>query len=502
MREKGALMILDNINLKQKMSKEEYKAALEELEPRLSLLQRQIKDANIPVAIVFEGLDSAGKGERINRLISAMDPRYYKVKSTDRETEEEKMHPFLWRFWQKLPPKGLIHIFDRSWYRKVMQEPFENKISDDTLDTYYQEIINFERLLTDDGMLIIKFFLIISEKEQEKRMTSLTKKKTTKWRVSDEELARHKEYDRYLNICQDMLVRTESDCAPWTIVESTDRRFSAIKIMRTTIRMMEDALKAKENAVPDLPNPLCDANRLNTSILDGLDLSKSLTREEYEKRLKKVQERLTKMHNSLYAKRIPVVIAFEGQDAAGKGGAIKRLTKCLDPRGYDVCPTPAPNAVERQYHHLWRFWTRLPKDGHIAVFDRTWYGRLMVERIEGFNTEKEWKRAFKELNEFEECLNDHGTVILKFWLQIDKDEQERRFNDRMNTPEKQWKITDEDWRNREKWDMYKVAVDEMILKTSTSYAPWHVIEANSKYYARVKILEIIADRLEEEIKKR
>lgn len=492
--------MLNSIQLNQSLPKEEYKAALETLVPEISALQRQIKNAGIPVTIVFEGLDMAGKGVLINELISAMDPRGYNVISTERETEDEKRHPFLWRFWKSLPEKGRIRVFDRSWYRKVMQDPFEKTMSHKELDTAFKEISSFERLLTDDGMVIIKFFLVISEKEQTKRLNNLTDKRETMWRVKSEEVEHNKHYKRYLKICQDMLVRTESSFAPWKIVEATDRRFAAVKIMKHVARVLKEALEKKESQQPSLPNPLCDASRLDTSILDAMDLSKALTREEYNKRMKKVQKRLESLHNQIYEKQIPVVLAFEGQDAAGKGGAIKRLTKKLDPRGYEVIPTSAANAVEKQYHYLWRFWTRMPKDGHIAIFDRSWYGRVMVERIEGFCSEAEWKRAFRELNEMEESIASHGTVILKFWLQIDKDEQELRFKDRMETPEKQWKITDEDWRNREKWDQYRVAVDEMLIKTSTSYAPWIVVEANNKLYSRVKVLETIADTIEAAIK--
>ncbi|MDO5410472.1 MAG: polyphosphate:AMP phosphotransferase [Lachnospiraceae bacterium] len=494
--------MLSSIQLDQSLSKADYKAAMKTLIPQLSALQRRLREAEIPVTILFEGLDMAGKGVLINELISAMDPRGYNVISTERESENEKKHPFLWRFWKTLPANGRIHVFDRSWYQKVIQEPFEHRLSPKDLEIACEEIVSFERLLTDDNMVIIKFFLMISEKEQKKRLENLTDRRETMWRVKSEEIEHNKHYKRYLNICQDMLSHTESSFAPWTIVEATDRRFAALKIMKHVADVLEAALKKAETTPPAQPNALCDSSPLSTSILGGMDLSKSLTREEYDIRMKKVQKRLEKLHNQIYDKQIPVILAFEGQDAAGKGGAIKRLTKNLDPRGYVVIPTSAANMVEKQYHYLWRFWTRMPKDGHIAIFDRSWYGRVMVERIEGFCSEQEWKRAYRELNEMEETLSNHGAVILKFWLQIDKDEQERRFQDRMETPEKQWKITDEDWRNRDKWDQYRVAVDEMLLKTSTSFAPWIVVEANNKLYSRIKILETIADTLDAAIKNR
>ena len=202
------------------------------------------------------------------------------------------------------------------------------------------------------------------------------------------------------------------------------------------------------------------------------------------------------LHSELDSRRIPVVLGFEGWDAGGKGGAIKRLTEAMDPRGYVVNPTAAPSAVEKNHHYLWRFW----KAGHVAIFDRTWYGRVMVERIEGFCTKEEWQRAYKEINDMEAHLAHSGAIVLKFWMHIDKDEQERRFKERMENPEKQWKITDEDWRNREKWDQYEEAVNEMVIRTSTSYAPWIIVEGNDKYYARIKVLESVVNAIERRLK--
>lgn len=492
--------MLSSIQLNQSLSKTEYKAAMERLVPEISALQREIRAAGIPVTIVFEGLDTAGKGVQINHLISAMDPRGYNVISTERETEEEKRHPFLWRFWKHLPAKGRIHVLDRSWYRKVMQDPFERTLSQEERDLAYSEIIRFERLLTDDHMVLIKFFLVISEKEQKKRMEHLRDKRETMWRVPEEEREHNRHFRRYLRICQDMLVRTESSFAPWTIVEASDRRYATVKIMTQVADVLRSALEDARKRPPEPADSQCSTRSMEASILDGLNLSLSLEHAEYKKRMKKVQKRLKQLHNQIYEKQIPVVLVFEGQDAAGKGGAIRRLTKNLDPRGYEVIPTSAPNDLEKQYHYLWRFWNHMPKDGHIAIFDRSWYGRVMVERIEGFCSQKAWKRAYQEMNEMEETLTAHGTILLKFWLQIDKDEQEKRFHERMESPEKQWKITEEDWRNREKWDAYHIAVDEMLLKTSTTFAPWFVIEANNKLYSRVKILETIALALECAIK--
>ena len=236
------------------------------------------------------------------------------------------------------------------------------------------------------------------------------------------------------------------------------------------------------------------------SILAKTDLSKSMPKEVYEERLKELQKKMEHLHGELYRRRIPVVLGFEGWDAGGKGGAIKRLTSHMDPRGYVVNPTASPSDTEKAHHYLWRFWRAMPKAGHIAIFDRTWYGRVMVERIEGFCTEKEWKRAYGEINAMEQDLVNAGAIVLKFWMQIDKDEQARRFKARQENPKKQWKITDEDWRNREKWDQYEVAVEEMLEKTSMPHAPWIVVEGNDKYYARIKVLECVTEAIEKRLK--
>ena len=234
--------------------------------------------------------------------------------------------------------------------------------------------------------------------------------------------------------------------------------------------------------------------------LKEVDLSPVISDEEYKKELKKLQSRLSELHNMLYDRKIPVILCYEGWDAAGKGGNIRRVAYPLDPRGVDVHPiaSPEPHELNRQF--LWRFWTRLPRSGHICIFDRTWYGRVMVERLEGFCSEKDWQRAYNEINEFERTLTDWGAVVMKFWIHIDQDTQLARFTDRQNTPEKQWKITDEDWRNREKWPEYEVAVDEMLQKTSTKNAPWYIIESNDKKYARIKTLRLIVKTLEKAVK--
>lgn len=504
--------MLEKIDLSRKAEKEVYRQAKETYGPRLGLAQRRLKEAGIPVLILFDGMDAAGKGTQINRLIQFLDPRGFDVYASSRVTEDEAMRPFLWRFWTLTPENGRIAVFDRSWYRKVREDRFEGRTAKKELAEAFRDICSFEKQLTDSKAVIIKLFLYISREEQKKRFKKLEESGETVWRVTKEDWKRNEDYDRYLKINEEMLERTDTEYAPWTIIEATDKSYGAMKILKTVTETLEDALakraeeerlkeekkKAAETLLKAGENP-AENSRYQNGVLSGIDLSKTMTREAYKKEIDRLQKKLELLHSELYRLRIPVVLGFEGWDAGGKGGAIRRLTSHLDPRGYQVCPTAAPNDIEKKHHYLWRFWNRMPKAGHIAIFDRTWYGRVMVERIEGFCREEEWRRAYQEINEMESHLVNAGAVVLKFWLQIDKDEQKRRFEERMRIPEKQWKITDEDWRNREKWDQYELAVNEMLVRTSTTYAPWIVVEGNCKYYARVKVLRTVVEALEEKI---
>ena len=511
--------MLEKVDLTKKMSKEEYKRKMDHLEVRLGQLQRLCKELKIPVLIVFEGFGASGKGLQIGYLIQSMDPRGFQVFPIKNDTEEERMHPFMWRFWTKTPERGRIAIFDGSWYRRVLIDRFEKRTKEKDISRAFQSINSFEEQLSDDGNVIVKLFLDIDQKEQKKRFDKLAKNKETAWRVTQGDIERNARYGEYADMMEDMLFKTDKDYAPWTIIEATDRRFATVKIYTTVIKAMADQIekvqrkKEEESTAKDAGETSVsleasqvareaeeELKELQVSILSKADLSLRYTQEEYEEKLKKLQKKMEKLHGELYRRRIPVVLGFEGWDAGGKGGAIKRLTQKMDPRGYVVNPTASPNDIEKAHHYLWRFWKAMPKDGHVAIFDRTWYGRVMVERIEGFCTKEEWQRAYKEINDMEKDLHDAGAIVIKFWMHIDKDEQERRFRERQENPEKQWKITDEDWRNREKWDQYEDSVNEMLLRTSTDYAPWVVVEGNDKYYARIKVLSTVVNAIEERLK--
>lgn len=499
--------MLEKIDLSKKISKGESKVLMDQLTMQLSLLQRELGKRHIPVMIVFEGFGSSGKGTMINELIQPMDPRGFKVFTIQKPTREEERHPYLWRFWTKLPENGRIHIFDRSWYTKIVEDRAEGRRNREKTENCYNNILDFEKELTQDGMLILKFFLHISQKEQKKRFKALECNEETQWRVTEDDWKHNKDYDAWLKAFEEMIQKTDTAYGNWTIIEATDREYAKVKILSKVVEAFGEGIATEERKEKnkmlseEMTFPEKKRGFFGSSVLDAVDLSKSLSKTVYKRKLKDLQERMELLHSELYRRRIPVVIGFEGWDAGGKGGAIRRLTQTMDPRGYEVVPTSAPNDFEKAHHYLWRFWNHMPAAGHIAIFDRTWYGRVLVERIEAFCTGEEWRRAYSEINQMEVNLADAGAIVLKFWMHIDKEEQERRFHERMEDPNKQWKITDEDWRNREKWDDYVKAVDEMILRTSTTYAPWIIVEGNNKYYARIKVLETVVEAIEKRLGK-
>ena len=485
--------MLENWIKPQIPEEEELDERLHVTRSKLSVLQMQIKEHGLPVLVLFEGWGTAGKGSVLGKVIKNIDPRFFKVATMDEPTEEERRKPFLYRDFVKIPAKGKLEFLDSGWMDEVVKDVLHDNIGEKEYKKKIESVKRFERQLTDNGYLVMKFFFQISRKEQKKRIEVLKENKDTRWRVSGDEDWQNKHYDKCMHVFDRYLNDTNSPADPWYIVDAKNRKWAELQVLETLVSGIETALKNSNLAVPLLQNvlPLEKIPKLSEISLD-----KELSEEEYKKELKNLQSKLSELHNRLYRRKIPVVIAYEGWDAAGKGGNIKRITGALDPRGFEVHPIASPLPNEKARHYLWRFWNRLPKTGHIAIFDRTWYGRVMVERLEGFCSENEWQRAYNEINEFEKELSDWGAVIIKFWVQIDKDTQLARFEERHNTPEKQWKITDEDWRNREKWDLYETAVNEMLKKTNTTYAPWHVLESNDKKYARIKALKIVIDAIE------
>ena len=472
----------------------EIEERLENARRELNARQMSIKEKKLPVLVIFDGWGGAGKGGILGKVIKNLDPRFYKTETLSVPSEDELRRPFLYRYFVRIPEAGRFSFFDGSWMDEITKDYLRGKTDEEEYRHRLTSIKRFERQLSDNGYQVVKFFFNISKNEQKKRLSALMDDKNTKWRVSKWDLWQNKHYDKCMNVYDEYLELTNQFIAPWYFIDSKSRKWAELQVTEILVKSIDIALENTGRAAAILQNtfPLVQMPKLNEIALDV-----SIDDEKYNKELKELQAELADLHNYIYHKKIPVVIAYEGWDAAGKGGNIKRLTSALDPRGFEVHPIASPEPAEKNRHYLWRFWKRLPKDGHIAVFDRTWYGRVMVERLEGFCSENDWQRAYNEINEFEKELTDWGAIVIKFWVQIDKDTQLKRFTDRQNTPEKQWKITDEDWRNREKWDMYEDAVNEMIQKTSTEFAPWHILESNDKHYARIKALKTVINAIKE-----
>ncbi len=492
--------MLETIDLGKRLPKAEAKAALARLELRLADLQRRARDAGLPVLVVFEGWSAAGKGTLISRLIQPLDPRGFQVHSIGEPNADERRRPFLWRFWNHTPARGRMAIFDRSWYRRVLVERLAEGLGMGEVRQAFAEIRDFERKLADDGAVLIKFFLHIDRREQRRRLKRLARTASLGWRVTAADWRQQRRYPAWVAAVDQMLESTDSDFAPWTVVEAHDERFAAVKVLQTCARAIEAGLRPRRAAPParrpaevreEPPAPDLDA-----SVLARVDLASAIGPRAYKRQREALQARMRELEHALYAQRVPLVVVFEGWDAAGKGGAIRRLTATLDPRGYQVVPVAAPNDLEKDHHWLWRFWIHMPKTGHITIFDRSWYGRVLVERVEGFCSQAEWRRAYREINSMEQHLTRFGAVLVKFWLHIDADEQLRRFRERRRTPAKRWKLSDEDWRNREKWDTYRSAVDEMLFRTSTTFAPWTIVESNQKEFARIKVLRTVVSAVE------
>ena len=490
--------MLEKLDMKKKLSKSAYNEVMDVLGERLGLVQRLAREAKKPIIIVFEGWRGARRSAIINTMMQQMDARGFDVYSTVRMNEEEHKQPFFTFFWQHLPALGNIAVYHRSWYYLKTANEVNCKEGNANCcqNISYDHINTFEKMLTDDNYIILKYFLHLSPEQQKENIAKNAKTLGKAWREVSPAIDESDKYEEYLERYEKMLEATDKVNAPWHLIAADDRRSAEIEIITSIVETVEKAIKTPMTAPTTVIRP-----NTKYDVLGKINAYQELTKEDYKKELDKYQKRLKQLQIEMFKAQIPTVICFEGWDAAGKGGAIRRLTAALDPLGFSVHPVSAPNVVERQFHYLWRFWVHLPEAGNIAIFDRTWYGRVMVERIEGFAKDYEWQRAYDEIKDMEQQWAEHGFAIAKFWLQIDKEEQLRRFTDRQNDPMKQWKITDEDWRNRDKWEAYEEAVNEMLVRTDTSYAPWTVVEGNNKYYARLKVLKTIVELFEKKLGK-
>ncbi len=472
---------------------------------REALLEVQldmVSNARFPVIILVGGVDGAGRGETVNLLNEWLDPRHVQTHGMGEPSDEELDRPMMWRFWRALPPKGKIGVFLGSWYTWPILNRVFGRTKTADLDQSLERAKRLEKMLTDEGALIIKFWLHLSKEKQEKRLKTLEKDPKTRWRVTERDWEHFRLYDKFATVHESVIRHTSTAEAPWIIVEGYDPHYRSLTvgkvIVETIRRRLEEEGKKKKPVESSAPPLLPSIDNLH--LLKTLDLTQKLDKKQYESDLEKYQGKLAMLTRNPEFKHLTVIAVFEGNDAAGKGGSIRRITSALDARQYQVVPIAAPTEEERAQPYLWRFWRHIPRKGRVSIFDRSWYGRVLVERVEGYCSENDWMRAYSEINDFEAQLARHNIVVVKFWLTISKEEQLRRFEDRQKTGFKRFKITDEDWRNREKWEIYEQAICDMVDRTSTEVAPWTLVEANDKHFARVKVLKTLTARIEAALK--
>lgn len=509
------------------IDKSVFHAQVPVLRTQLLEVQQKLRHANFPVILVFAGVDGAGKSETANLVNEWMDPRWIVTRAFGTPSDEEKERPEFWRYWRDLPPKGVIGCFLSSWYSQPVLDHVHGRIGDAELDLQLDRIVSFERGLANDGALILKFWMHLGREAQKERFEALERDPLTSWRVTKSDWDHWHMYDKFVASAERTIMRTSVGRAPWQIVEGADFRYRSLtvgKIIKDSIErhltefemaqrlaaeMAQEEAPDKKTAKPakkgnGKDKAQASVNGKDTvilapsvSILSRLDMDQSLSRKEYEEQLEVYQGQLYRLCREAHDRGLSSILVFEGWDAAGKGGAIRRITSALDSRNFQVIPIAAPTDEEKAHHHLWRFWRHLSRAGRVTIFDRSWYGRVLVERIEGFATEAEWMRGYSEINDFEEQLVQHGIVLIKYWMHITKDEQLARFKRRQKISYKQWKLTDEDWRNRDRWDQYEQAVNDMIARTSTSVSPWTLVESNGKRFARIKTIATFCEKLEQ-----
>lgn len=478
------------------MKKKAFKEVAPELRGELIDLQQRLRAADFPVMMVFAGVDGAGKHEMVNLFHAWLDPRGLLTHAYEAPDAVERQRPRFWRYWRDLPANGQIALFLSAWYSRPLLDFVHRRTSEEALREELDRIAAFERTLVDNGGLLLKVWMHLDKKKQRKRLEKLSGDPETAWQVKPGAWENWGHYDLFMEGSEKIVQHSEEVNRPWLVVDGK-HKYTRQWVVAKALR---DALKERlEGTPPTGTKPIKNWERKmkpKRGSLAGMDLTLGLEKDEYKERLKNAQRRLYQLQHRAKVEGVSTVLVFEGQDAAGKGGAIRRLVQGLDAREYRVIPIAAPTEEELAHHYLWRFWRHLPKQGRVTIFDRSWYGRVLVERLEGFADAAAWQRAYREINEFESRLVGHGMVVCKFWLQIDKDEQLRRFRAREETPYKQWKITDEDWRNREKWEDYDKAVDDMVSLTHTKEAPWVLVEGNHKKWSRVKVIETVCERLE------
>jgi len=495
--------VFESAELGHSISKRTYAREVPKL--REALLDAQydlFQNGRFPVMVLIAGVDGAGKGETVNLLNEWMDPRHIRVAAFGEPSDEERERPPMWRYWRELPPKGKIGIFFGHWYTDPILDRVYRKTKQPQLIESIEQIVRFEKMLTDEGALLLKFWFHLSKEKQKKRLKALEKNPETRWRVTKTDWRHFKLYDRLREVAELALLQTGSASAPWIVLDGEDAHYRNLTVGRALLAAMRERLDQKP-AKPAVDRIAPISPRIDKrDILGALDLTLKLDRKRYTEQRALYQGRLNLLSRNPSFRERSAILVFEGNDAAGKGGAIRRVAAALDARYYRTIPVAAPTEEERAQPYLCRFWRHIPRVGRFALFDRSWYGRVLVERVEGLASEFDWARAYSEINDFEQQLADNGAIVIKFWLAISKDEQYRRFRERQQTAFKRFKITPEDWRNRKKWEAYEQAVCDMVDHTSTAaVAPWTLVEANDKLYARIKVLKTICERLESALKR-
>ncbi|BBP78452.1 polyphosphate:AMP phosphotransferase [Pseudomonas gingeri NCPPB 3146 = LMG 5327] len=480
------------------IDKDTFDAEVPALREALLEVQFELQQQKrFPVIVLINGIEGAGKGETVKLLNEWMDPRLIEVRTFDQQTDEELAHPPAWRYWRMLPAKGRMGVFFGNWYSQMLQGRVHGLFKDAVLDQAIAGAERLEKMLCDEGALIFKFWFHLSKKQMKARLKALQDDPLHSWRISPLDWQQSETYDTFVHFGERVLRRTSRDYAPWHVIEGVDPHYRSLTVGKILLEGLQAALKASQvESRPTNSAPL-PAGVDQMSLLDSLDMTLSLEKADYEEQLITEQARLSGLMRDKRMRKHALVAVFEGNDAAGKGGAIRRLAAALDPRQYSIVPIAAPSEDERAQPYLWRFWRQIPARGKFTVFDRSWYGRVLVERVEGFCSVSDWLRAYGEINDFEEQLSDAGVIVVKFWLAIDKQTQLERFQQREEIPFKRFKITEDDWRNREKWDLYRAAVGDMVDRTSTEISPWTLVEANDKRWARVKVLRTVNQAIEE-----
>jgi polyphosphate:AMP phosphotransferase len=491
--------MFETAELGRKIAREQYKEKVPTLRTQLLEVQDQLSRAGFSVLIVVGGVDGAGKGEVVNLINEWLDARLIDTMAFDEPSDEENHRPPYWRYWMALPARGRIGLFTGAYYTQPIIGHAVGRDSDAELGAALARANAFEKALADDGTLIIKLWLHISKEQQKKRFKELEKNPETRWRIGKRDWKHAEHYDAFRRTCERAIRETSTGEAPWLVIDSADRRYRNVAVATHLLERIRSHAADREPAhAPRQESAIEDPD----TILDRLDLGLTLSDEVYEHELAALQGRLNRLSQQARRKQIGVTLVFEGADAAGKGGAIRRIMAALDARQARVIQIAAPSDEEKAHHYLWRFWRHLPRLGRFTIYDRSWYGRVLVERVEGFAREREWMRAYREINAFEEQLTEFGIVLVKFWLHISPEEQLRRFEEREAIPYKRHKITAEDYRNRAKANNYEAAANEMVERSSSEYAPWTLVEAEDKRYARVKVLREICDRIEGALRSR